>query len=148
MSVLIIDETVRGAVAELIERARKRPLSWDKMRDVALEIAKRDDQGMLDLTDRPANFERPPTEQIVLNEHYRCAFSFEEQPAGFVRHLSVSVPKRGAFPNVPAIEMIAELFGFTEFPPTRGRIWLEEFEPGHHAVNIVEIESEREAGHA
>jgi hypothetical protein len=140
MSTLIIDDAVRVAAAELIERARQKPIPWAKLRDLVRE----DDEPNLRLADRPHGYPRPET--LILSS-FRCAFSIEEQPAGFVRHLSVSVPTKGKLPSFPAMQMIAELFGFTEFPPTRGRIWVEEFESGHEAVNVVEVEREKEAGH-
>jgi hypothetical protein len=43
----------------------------------------------------------------------RCVFTFTEEPAGVLwRHLTVSV-SGGALPHPAAVEMIAELFGFT-----------------------------------
>jgi hypothetical protein len=60
----------------------------------------------------------------------------------------VSVPRKGKLPNYPAMEMLTELFGFDEFPPTKGRVWVEEFEPGHEAINVAEVIREQEAGHA
>jgi hypothetical protein len=36
---------------------------------------------------------------------------------------------------------VCEAFGFSGFPPLRPhRIWIEEFEPGHHAINVLELE--------
>jgi hypothetical protein len=143
MSVLLIDDAVRLAVAELIERARKKPIPWGK-------VAMFDDaKPHLKLEDRPPDFDRSQyrPQHLTLGS-YTCAFSIEQQPAGFVRHLSVSVPRKGKLPNYPAMEMLTELFGFDEFPPTKGRVWVEEFEPGHEAINVAEVIREQEAGHA
>jgi hypothetical protein len=82
-----------------------------------------------------------PPQQIMLGT-YRASFSFEEQPAGLMRHLSVSSKDSRMIPGVPVMVMVAEAFGFTGFPPKRiGRIWVEEFEPGHRAVNVVELDT-------
>jgi hypothetical protein len=146
MPVLIINDTVRRLVGELVERARGRPIPWG-----AVEMFGDEDKPHLTLADRPADFDRSKyrPEHMLISNHFMCAFSVEEQPAGFVRHLSVSVPKAGKLPNVPAVQMLAELFGFEEFPPSKGRVWTEEFEPGHEAVNVAEVIGEpRAAGHA
>ena len=136
MSVLVINERVRRAIAAMVERASKKPVPWEQMkRFVNFEDNKNFE---LPLKDRPPDFTRPESEHLRIGK-YRIAFSFEQQPAGLLRHLSVSVPRVGRTPHPAAVEMIAREFGFTEFPPTAGRIWLEEFDPGHHAVNVVEL---------
>jgi len=139
MSVLIIDRRSRHRIAELIKRARRRP--------VPLELTMQgsaDASPTLMLKDRK---QRPPSDHMMLGS-YRVAFSFEHQPDGLMRHLSISAPKVGTVPNEIALKMIAEEFGFTEFPPTFGRVWLEEFDPGHMAVNIVQLVEAAQAGHA
>jgi hypothetical protein len=143
MSVLIIDDAVRLAVAETIERARRKPIPWGKVAMFG------DEKPHLKLEDRPPGFDRSAHRpQHLKIGSYICAFSVEQQPIGFVRHLSVSVRRRGKLPNFPAMQMIAELFGFDDFPPTKGRLWVEEFEPGHEAINVAEVMSEQQAGHA
>lgn len=80
-------------------------------------------------------------EHIMLGT-YRCAFSFEEQPDGIMRHLSISSARKGMIPGIEVLKMVMPLFGFSGFPATRpGRMWKEEFEPGWFAVNIVELEA-------
>lgn len=55
------------------------------------------------------------------------------------RHLSISVDTKGSLPSPQAVELLAEEFGIA-FPPKSGLVWTEEFEPGHHAVNVIELE--------
>jgi hypothetical protein len=72
---------------------------------------------------------------------YRAAISFEEQPAGILRHLSVASHAKGKVPGIEVVAMVVEAFGFSGWPLVRpGRIWLEEFEPGHMAVNVLELD--------
>ncbi len=53
--------------------------------------------------------------------------------------------KPGRVPTEFTMKLLAEEFGFTSgWPPSRGRVWLEEFEPGHEAVNIIEAEPKKE----
>lgn len=94
--------------------------------------------GRLALSDRKPGFERPPSQHVILGT-YRAAISFEKQPAGLCRHLSISAIKPGTLPLPIVLEMIAKEFGFAEFPPPQGRVWLEEFDPGHEAVNVIEL---------
>jgi hypothetical protein len=70
-----------------------------------------------------------------LRDGYRVVFSFEDQPAGMCRHLSVSIPGTdGAWPNQDAVVVISAEFGFgkgTMYP-----VWTEK---EVRAVNMVEI---------
>ena len=136
MSVLILDARVERQIAKALELARDQTVPWDIIRNVAVEP-----RVELTLKDRKNDNPFPRSQHLTLGS-YRCDISFEQQPAGLCRHLSVSVAKRGKVPSEIAIQMLAEAFGFSEFPPRRGRVWLEEFEPGHHAVNVVEVERE------
>jgi hypothetical protein len=82
-----------------------------------------------------------PSYQVMLGT-YRAAISFEMQPAGLFKHLSVSSAVRGMVPNEPAMKMVLEAYGFSGYPPVRPyRMWLEEFEPGWRAINVVELEA-------
>jgi hypothetical protein len=142
MNVLLISRRERHRIAELIKRARRRP--------IPLSLIIKGDPGptpTLMLKDRVPGIERPPSEHIMLGTH-RIAFSFEHQPIGLCRHLSVSVPMPGRAPLPEVVAIIAKEFGFSEFPPSLGRVWLEEFEPGHMAVNVVELVEPSTQGHA
>jgi hypothetical protein len=94
------------------------------------------------IADRPPGSIRPQSYNVLIPVGYRAAFSFEEQPAGLVRHLSVSVDtkKPGDCPSIPAMQMIASAFGI-EWSLDSGdaRVWLEEFEPGKYAVNLIAV---------
>jgi len=140
MSVLIIGEDERRLIREAIERAKANPVSIEtvlkgKIKNPGAEIT---------LADRPPGFERPASEHVKLGP-YLVAVSFERQPTGFCRHLSASVPTPGKVPSPAAMSVICQEFGFqTSFEPSkivksRGKIWLEEFEPGHNAVNVLEL---------
>lgn len=135
MSVLIIDAEVRDAIKEAVERARDRPVPWEVIKTVALDVPK----SALTLTDRKANHFRPPTVQLIILD-YRCSISFEQQPCGLVRHLSISVKEGidGRVPHPVSVQMIAQEFGIN-WPPEQG--WNEEFEPGRFAVNLIQVEA-------
>lgn len=99
-------------------------------------MIKHQDVDHLPLSDRKSNYKRNTHPQCIdVPNGYRCCISFEEQPAGLCRHLSVSVEE--GLPNPIAFEELATLFGFSLTAPSRR--WLEEYEPGHHAMNIVEL---------
>jgi hypothetical protein len=53
-----------------------------------------------------------PNYRCVVRVGYRCVFTIEQQPMGWVRHLSVSVLGDGVAPNEMAVAMLAEAFGF------------------------------------
>jgi hypothetical protein len=142
MSVLVIGTTERERIAEIIAYAKAHPLMFD-IRDNHPT-----DNGTLKLEDRKPGYVRPPSQQIIFPGGFRAAFSFEMQPAGICSHLSVSVEgrsKKGMMPNPAAVQMIAEEFG-VPYPPDRG--WVEEYERGQYAVNLVSLHERPQEGHA
>lgn len=133
---LVMTPDTQAEIDALIVRARRDPVIF--MKSFGLEH-----MTSVPLDARPPGYERPPSSHVLIPIGYRAAFSFEQQPIGLCRHLSVS--HEGAMPSEAAVAEIARMFGFTAFPPTRGeiktsfRIWIEEFDPGEWAVNIVEL---------
>jgi len=49
----------------------------------------------------------------IIPNGFRCVFSFEEQPHGWCRHLSISIPTVDGAPSPIAVEMLMPAFGFT-----------------------------------
>jgi len=139
--VLLITPEVRAEIKAAIERARAKPVPLA----TAMAMAVMDNRPELLLSDRkPGTPDRPPSQSMLLSESFEVAFSFEEQPAGMVRHLSVALhdAKPGKVPNAGIIAGLAREFGFSGFPPMPyGRVWLEEYRPGRFAVNMVELVS-------
>lgn len=132
MRPLIIGEKQKKEIAVAVEAARKLPNRLEDVMSIALPL----DDKPLRLVDRKSK--RPPnmfTVSVDLPVGYRASFSFEYQPTGLFRHLSIGVDEEGALPGHAAILMIAKEFGFIEIDGT----WLEEFEPGQFAVNLIEL---------
>lgn len=81
-----------------------------------------------------------PSQSVQLGT-YRIALSFEHQPAGLFKHMSVSSHRKGKVPGLEVMKVVMDAFGFSGMPLQRpGRIWVEEFERNWHAVNVIEIE--------
>lgn len=140
MAILIIGETERERIREVVAEAKAHPVSLSLLRQ-----GMADNTPVLKLKDRKPGFERPPSAHVTFPGGYRAAFSIEEQPAGFCTHLSISVERKGKMPSVEAVQMICEEFG-VPFPPDRG--WNEEFEPGQYAVNLLSLYAPAKEGHA
>lgn len=153
--VLVIGEDERRLIDAAVAAARAKPTPWSVLEEVAVATA----GPTLTLDER----KRPERIAEIMREYgshsvqlgtYRAAISFEEQPAGIMRHLSVSSLHAGKVPGPEVMEMVCIAFGFDEklcnamgrphatiFIPTRpARFWVEEFEPGHLAINVVELE--------
>jgi len=121
------------AVAE----ARRNAIPWEVLRNTAVL----DKKAVLLLKDRKeGSVPRPASEHLMLGQ-FRCAFSFEHQPVGLIRHLSVSVRQPGRLPQPIAVKMIMEEFGF-QTPLERCQFWREEIDPGHEAINVIELVKE------
>jgi len=134
---LIINDAVRRAIAKAIKQAEAQPLTLTKAADHGNVIAAK---GELKLADRKPGFERPESQHVDIPVGYRAAYSVEEQPIGLCHHLSISVDKKGKVPTPQAITMIAKEYGIEfdiDSPRHDVTVWLEEFEPGHHAINLV-----------
>ena len=142
MSVLIIGPEQEREIQGAVDKARANPVPWEVLQAIADPGAK----PMLMMKDRKPGTEairdKYPSHSVMLGT-YRAAISFEQQPAGLCRHLSVSSRNSKMIPGLEVMKMTSEAFGFATFPPSekRGRVWVEEFEPGRMAVNVIEIES-------
>jgi hypothetical protein len=137
MNVLVIAEEERAQIKAALAEARKRPLSLEEGKRLAAQIP----QGKTELTfeDRKNALDRPSSIYVLLPRDYRVAISFEEHPIGLVRHLSISVSRPGYMPSLEACNLILEIFGVTK--PVL-HLWMEEFEPGHHAINFLKLEKD------
>lgn len=144
MSVVAIGPAEQRQIAALIGRAKARPVPLAVVKANSARAA----QHELRLADRKEAVVRPPEDHVMLG-NVRVAFSVEEQPIGMCAHLSASVRKAGKLPAVEAVQFIAEAFGFTGMIEGGDAIaWLEEFDPGHQAVNVLWPLGEVVAGHA
>jgi len=150
MTVLLIDPKARAEINAAVEEARKNVIPWEKMRHIAIDDrAKPTNTLMLsERKQRPDDI--PQSIGIKFDGGVTAAISFEEQPAGIFRHLSVATGKAGKnhLPNPALMADLARLFGFKKFPPEIGRVWIEEYGPNQFAVNVIEMESERPIGGA
>lgn len=143
MPVLMIGESERAKIAKMIAYAKKHPVLFDRVREIAVPHT-----DTMKLEDRKPGAERPPSQHVVFPGGYRAAFSIEQQPPGLCSHLSISVDRRakkGMMPSPQAVAMICEEFG-VPFPADR--MWQEEFDPGEYAINLVSLYAPTQEGHA
>ena len=155
MSFLIIGPEQQTLIDAAVVAARAKPKPWEIMKTIVQDTP----TAVLSLEDRKANVEKVlaeyPSQHLMLGT-YRVAFSFEEQPAGLFRHVSVSSANPKALPRPQVMAMVCNAFGFSDqlvimfyeertmmFGPEKApfRVWIEEFEPGRHAVNAIELVS-------
>jgi len=140
MTALIITDDVRADINKMIERAEKHPLPMARIIEGAVD----GDLDIVHLSDRKPGYERPRSEHMIIPMGFRVAISIEEQPAGWCKHLSISVPMPGKVPSQEAAMMIADAFGFHAIH----KVWLEEFDPGHMAINMIFVYRPTEAHRA
>jgi hypothetical protein len=142
MAVLMIGTAEREQIAQMIAYAKAHPVTFD-VRDMHTG-----DVDVLKLEDRKPGYERPPSQHIIFPGGFRAAFSVEAQPAGLCTHLSIGVDgrsKKGMMPHPAAVEMIAQAFGVA-FPPDKA--WVEEYDPGEFAINLVSLYAPAQEGNA
>jgi hypothetical protein len=136
---LIIGRPERKAIADAIDNARVKTVTRAQVEKLHKGIPQ--DKSTLMLDDIPVGWKRPPTEQVLIEHGFRCAISFEEQPIGLCRHLSVSVESETpeALPNHQVVRALCAEFRLN----IKGQgfdgchVWIEEYEPGKFAVNVI-----------
>jgi hypothetical protein len=132
---LAINDEICAAIAAIRERAMANPLSRAEVMALGIPAEK---VRNLDLADRPPGFERKQKSQFLdIPFGFRIGYSVEDQPGGLIGHLSISVDSKGKAPHPAAVNMIAELFDMSI--ESADKVWLEEFEPGHKAVNLIKL---------
>lgn len=141
MAAVLIDDRVRADIAHALEQARANVIPWETMKT---HVAGNQATATLNLEDRnpDAKGERPPSYCVTFSgSGVTACVSFEEQPAGILRHLSISTgrPERLVSPTIA--EQICAEFGIVMLKAAR--IWVEEYKPGYRAVNVVAIEQLR-----
>lgn len=124
MRALVIDDNTRHQLSSLAEYAESNPFSFDELLDVKNKAI------------MPAGDMEEFTRFIP--DGYKVVYSIENQPVGTVRHLSVSVNRRGKLPSTHSVIEIMKLIGFQNIIE-RCKVGLEDISPGHQAVNVWEI---------
>jgi len=150
MTALLINEEAKAEIERIVKAARENVIPWDKLREIAVDDRDKP-TAMLALSERPVA-ERPHGTEVNYGMTFAggvtAAISFEEQPAGILRHCSFATGKPGKNRLLHPIMLdeLCRLFGLTGFPPhpQRGRAWVEEYRPDFFAVNVVEVEQPRE----
>jgi hypothetical protein len=134
MPVLMLNNEVLARIGAAVAHARAHPVPLSVLRTGAVPHTK----PVISLADRKPGYERPLSEHVLIPIGYRAAVSVEEQPTGMYMHLSISVDRAGKMPSPQAVIAIAAAFGI-KWPPVKdGAAWVEEFEPGQHAFNIIQ----------
>lgn len=144
---LVITPEDREKIKEIVREARITMIPKDKVMLIATDD--RDNPSdTLTLKDREKKVSGKKLREVRKGHEvhhiqlgsYDVAFSFEEQPSGIARHISVASAAPGKVPNEFVISMLTREFGFSAWPPERPyRVWIEEYEPGRNAINFVEL---------
>jgi hypothetical protein len=137
MTVFLIGPDDEARLKIAVVTALKNPIPWEV---VKTGITGNQETDTVTLADREHTVERI-TEGVMLPFGWRVAISCEEQPAGILLHISMSSPKKGKIPSEHAMKMLIEACGYELKDIARG--WLEEFEPGYNAINVLILTNPR-----
>lgn len=73
---------------------------------------------------------------------YRIVFTFDRYEGKLYRHVSVSIPEDGKYPNPIAVFHIAELFGFTGYkelkPGMPAPDWMVDLNEREQSVHVLQ----------
>lgn len=131
MRVLLLDDVAKEKIAAVRKFSSENRYTLDALKK-AHETFVRDGSGRVAVGNDPRH-------RCVIPMGFGCVYSEEEHPGGLMRHLSVSVAAPGKTPNVPALTLIMEAFGFRGAPLDKGVMtFLEELDSGCHAINVLE----------
>lgn len=137
---MLINQDVRAAIQAAIDRATKKI--------VPREVLERSNIAPPDGSTIPyeerirheADFKEWGGKTVEIPFGYSACFTIENQPPGLTRHISVSIDgEPGACPSKPAMNAIAEAFGFILDDDSNLCVFLEEYEPGRYAVNYAQL---------
>jgi hypothetical protein len=121
---LLIDSDITDQINSLVAYAEKNIIPMDY------------------LLDQKNGEENPPGDFEEYTRHlpfgYRIVFTIEDQPAGKIRHLSMSVDEDEKLPNEHAVQEIMKLIGFHN-PLLKCMVKLENISPARQAINILEV---------
>lgn len=118
---IVIDTGVEESLSRLKQYAEKHPLSMDDVLDA-----------------KNGQFTMPDEQVVFVPVDLRVMFSIDWQLKGSCRHMSVSCASSpGKVPHPEVVKMIMPHLGFIR-PLEQCHIFLEEFAPGHKAVDIME----------
>lgn len=141
---LVLGPPQLAAIKAALAAARKTPVA---LRDgLSVDAGDKIQHHTLALADQNDAHHLAPTYDVLIPVGYRMALCFEEQPDGLALHVSVSVDERGKMPAYAAVRALLEAAGLEW--ATWHASWLEEFAPGHHAVNVIKIIEWRAEGRA
>jgi hypothetical protein len=123
-----------------------RPLAiGPEERKVVAALMKAADEHRLDRQDLYNIMEglRPPPGDepvfvCVLPFGYRCVYTVENHPAGWCRHLSVSVEGDGDAPNPAAVLLLMDAFGFNGGFREMTNVSKEQLDGNKIAINIMQ----------
>jgi hypothetical protein len=137
---LIIGPPERNAIANALSNARDQTASMETVTNWAASIPQ--GRSSVRLKDRKAGFKRPPVQEVLIEDGFRVCISFENQPMGLCRHLSVSVDTKvtEGLPSREAVSVLMHEFGIKPDRVIAG--WTEEYEPGEWAVNVLALDDE------
>ncbi len=121
------------------EKARAHPIPWDVLKHGVTPNQPTDELTLADRVGVPV-IPRDPV-QVMLPLGWRVSITCEEQPAGFLLHVSMSSPAARKVPSPAAMEMLVKACGYK--PDDIVRRWLEEYEPGKRAVNVLIVLGEQ-----
>jgi hypothetical protein len=123
----------KAQLKKAIRQALVNPTPWEILKTGLNEECQETDR--ITLADRKGIAVERHIEQVILPLGWRVAISCEEQPGGRLLHVSMSSPKKGFTPTDYAMLMLVEACGYKS--KDIARAWLEEFEPGWNAVNVL-----------
>lgn len=123
MRMLIIGPEEKKEIVKVIEFAKKNPISEEQLKSGSIIVG--NIQGYV----------------CKMTDGFRIVFSYEHQPIGWCKHISISIPSSEKVPSIPAVEMIIKEFGFTESINDQENVWMEE---EVRAINVIEIEDDKD----
>jgi len=122
MRLLQITDETRIDIKKVREYAEHNIISFDR-----LKAAIEDPLESIPVGDNPEHV-------VHIHDGYRVVYSIEQQSMGPLAHLSISVEKKGKYPNEAAVNLILKEFGMNEVLESVN-VWLDE---NNQSVNILQ----------
>lgn len=127
MGIFIIDDKIIESLKTLKEHAEANPFSMEMLEETIT--------GERPIPGDTKEFTR------FIPMGFKVVYTIENQDAGMIRHLSMSVDTPGKMPHPHEVIEVMKFLGF-EKDIFNCILDLEEIRPGHDAISVLELEEE------
>lgn len=79
--------------------------------------------------------------RMFIPEGFKLVYSIEDQPAGVVKHISMSINRPNTLPSINSVKYMMHALGFSRPLDSADGVQIENLGHGFQAINILELQT-------